>query len=234
MSSQHLSIQMKNERDYRIGISLINFDFDATGNLYRYIQKIGIKRVEISFDSAEKFFFLQESLMAHGISIQSIHARKDLFYQSSTLISTYLNELRKVSLIFPELFILFHPNGNNLKDYLEELANFPMKVCFENTIEDAAEILQILNFSNNFGLVLDIAHYSYHSSHVILADHPAIRYFHIRGFNNGYSTLLDNSDTAHKFTIKQLLENSKSIVVLENSYRSFQEIIFDYLYMRRL
>ena len=172
--------------------------------------------------------------MAHGIFVQSIHARKDLFYQSNTLISAYLNELRKVSVLFPELFILFHPNGNKLKDYLNVLANFSLKVCFENKIEDAVEILRILNFSNNFGLVLDMAHYSYHSSHRILSGHPAIRYFHIRGFNNGYSTLLDHSDPAHKLNIKQLLKNSKRVVILENSYCSFQEIIFDYLYMRRL
>ncbi len=56
MSSQNFPIQVKNEHNDRIGISLINFNYDHTGDLYRHIQQLGIKRVEVFLTQRRNFF----------------------------------------------------------------------------------------------------------------------------------------------------------------------------------
>lgn len=215
-------------------LSLINFDFTFQVDYLDKIKAIGLNNVEVFYRGHDNFLKTREQLTRNGFIIRSVHMQKDFFMRSDYEINDMLSELRKTISYTPNVSFLFHPNGERVFEYLDELASYGVSVCFENTIEDAEQLIEMSNRSGNFHIVFDVAHCSYYSSHLSLLNTNKIKYAHIRGYNKQNYVSIAKSCYEHLLIIKTLLQNFDIPLVLENQYSSIPEIASDYIYLKRL
>ena len=205
---------------------MISLPSRITPELTAFLATIHLNQTEVFFNgNTDSIRYIYNLLKEKHIGIYSLHMQKDLFYMPKSYIDKYLRDARKIGETFG-CSLLFHPNGIT-EDYIYKLQSFPGKVAFENTTGSYIQLKPLLEKSLNFYLVYDIAHARYFHDSMNCIDESKMLYIHIQGYNGENTVLLNESDEEHYKMLYEIASRYNCPFMLENSYKSYGEIILD-------